>query len=96
MGLAAGRRPFRCYRLNVEPGIEGAAISGPSARQLHITDNFTLIGDTEEMVRRHYARWVPERQERLTRILREKLAGVPTPKLASGPRLKLAVIGKRA
>ena len=51
-----------------------------------------LIGDTEEMVRRHYARWVPERQERLTRILREKLAAVPTPKLASGPRPKLAVI----
>ena len=54
-----------------------------------------LIGDTEEMVRRHYARWVPERQERLTRILREKLAAVPTPKLASGPRPKLAVIEKR-
>jgi hypothetical protein len=25
-----------------------------------------LIGDTEEVVLKHYARWVPERQERLT------------------------------
>lgn len=29
-----------------------------------------LIGDTEGMVRRHYARWVPERQARLTSILK--------------------------
>jgi len=33
-----------------------------------------LIGDTEDMVVKHYTRWVPERQERLTNILREKLA----------------------
>ena len=30
-----------------------------------------LAGDTEEMVRKHYARWVPERQERLTRVLEQ-------------------------
>lgn len=41
-----------------------------------------LIGDTEEMVLKHYARWVPERQERLTNILREKLSSAPKPKLA--------------
>lgn len=40
-----------------------------------------LIGDTEEMVLKHYARWVPERQERLTNILRDKLASAPKPKL---------------
>jgi site-specific recombinase XerD len=40
-----------------------------------------LIGDTEEVVLKHYARWVPERQERLTNILREKLATAPRPKL---------------
>lgn len=39
-----------------------------------------LIGDTEEVVLKHYARWVPERQERLTNILREKLATAPKPK----------------
>jgi integrase len=40
-----------------------------------------LIGDTEQMVAKHYARWVPERQERLTNILREKLSSAPKPKL---------------
>jgi integrase len=47
-----------------------------------------LIGDTEEVVLKHYARWVPERQERLTTILREKLADAPKPKL-------VAIAGKR-
>jgi integrase len=41
-----------------------------------------LIGDTEDIVVKHYARWVPERQERLTNILREKLSSAPKPKLA--------------
>lgn len=40
-----------------------------------------LIGDTEEMVLKHYARWVPERQKRLTNILREKLSSAPRPRL---------------
>ena len=30
-----------------------------------------LIGDTEQMVLKHYARWVPERQARLTQILKD-------------------------
>ncbi len=40
-----------------------------------------LIGDTEAALLKHYARWAPERQERLTRILREKLASAPRPNL---------------
>jgi integrase len=40
-----------------------------------------LIGDTEDVVVRHYSRWVPERQERLTNILRDKLSTAPKPKL---------------
>jgi integrase/recombinase XerD len=36
-----------------------------------------LAGDTEEVILKHYARWVPERQERLTNILREKLSNAP-------------------
>jgi integrase len=44
-----------------------------------IADVAELIGDTEEIVRRHYAKWVPERQARLTRILQEALG---KPKLA--------------
>lgn len=46
-----------------------------------------LIGDTEEMVLKHYARWVPERQARLTSILREKLfPSVKRPKLLAMPK----------
>lgn len=40
-------------------------------RGVPTADVAELIGDTEEMVRKHYARWVPERQERLTAILRK-------------------------
>ncbi len=47
-----------------------------------IADVAELIGDTEEIVRRHYARWVPERQARLTRILQEAL-GPKKPKLVA-------------
>jgi integrase len=50
-------------------------------RGVSTRDVADLIGDTEEMVLKHYARWVPERQERLTNILREKLRTAPKPKL---------------
>jgi integrase len=50
-------------------------------RGVSLSDVADLIGDTEEVVVKHYARWVPERQERLTNILREKLADAPKPKL---------------
>jgi len=33
-----------------------------------------LIGDTEQMVRRHYAKWVPERQEYVRSVLRQAFA----------------------
>jgi integrase len=39
-------------------------------RGVSVDDVAELIGDTPEMVRRHYARWVPERQERLTNIMK--------------------------
>jgi integrase len=38
------------------------------------SDVAELVGDTEKTVIRHYARWVPELQERLRSILREKLS----------------------
>ena len=44
-----------------------------------IADVAELIGDTEAVVRRHYAKWVPERQERLTNILREAFSDKPRP-----------------
>jgi integrase len=48
-----------------------------------VADVAELIGDTEEMVRRHYARWVPERQARLTNILKEAFADKPRPKVVA-------------
>ena len=48
-----------------------------------VRDVAELLGNTEEMIRKHYGAWVPERQERLTRILREAFEDKPTPKLVS-------------
>jgi integrase len=39
-----------------------------------------LLGDDEKTVRTHYARWVPERQARVTKILQEAFDDVPKPK----------------
>jgi integrase len=44
-----------------------------------------LLGDDEKTVRVHYGRWVPERQARLTHIL--KNAFEDKPKLAVIPKL---------
>jgi integrase len=38
-----------------------------------------LIGDTEETVRKYYAVWVTERQERVTDVLKQAFAGKPVP-----------------
>jgi hypothetical protein len=46
-GLTAGRRPFRCYRLNVELETGEVLIFQASARQLHISGNFTLVNNQE-------------------------------------------------
>lgn len=48
-----------------------------------VRDVAELLGDTEDMVRRHYAAWVTERQERLTSVLKEAFNEKPTPKLVS-------------
>ena len=45
-----------------------------------VADVAELIGDTEDIVRRHYAKWVPERQQRLSKILRDALDDKPKPK----------------
>jgi integrase len=51
-----------------------------------VRDVAELLGDTEEVVLRFYGAWVPERQARLTRILRDafdeqpKLAVMPKPR----------------
>ena len=45
-----------------------------------VRDVAELLGNTEEIVRKYYGAWVPERQERLTRILREAFDDKPRPK----------------
>jgi integrase len=47
---------------------------------VRIPDVAELIGDTEAVVRKHYAKWVPERQARLTNILRDAFDDKPQPK----------------
>jgi hypothetical protein len=42
-----------------------------------------LFGNTEEMVRKRYSAWIPERQARLTKILREAFDDKPKPKLVT-------------
>jgi len=48
-----------------------------------VADVAELIGDTEEIVRRHYAKWVVERQARLTRILQEAFDDHPKPRMVA-------------
>ena len=42
-----------------------------------VRDVAELLGNTEEMIRKHYGAWVPERQARLTKILQEAFEGKP-------------------
>jgi integrase len=55
-----------------------------------VRDVAELLGDTEAMVRKHYAAWVPERQERLTKVLQEAFEDKPKPNLAAatGPAMR--------
>jgi len=46
-------------------------------RGVTVADVAELIGDTEEVVRRYYAKWIPGRQKRLTKILQEAFADRP-------------------
>ncbi|WP_321476606.1 tyrosine-type recombinase/integrase [uncultured Paludibaculum sp.] len=50
-------------------------------RGVPVSDVADLLGDDEDTVREHYARWVPERQARLTSILRDAFNDIPRPKL---------------
>jgi len=54
-------------------------------RGVAVADVADLLGDDEKTVREHYARWVPERQARLTKILKEAFHGQPKPTLTVLP-----------
>jgi integrase len=50
-------------------------------RGVPVADVADLLGDDEDTVREHYARWVPERQARLTNILRDAFTDKPRLKI---------------
>jgi len=54
-------------------------------RGVPVADVAELLGDDEATVRKHYARWVPERQARLTKILKDALEDKPKGKLLMIP-----------
>ena len=51
-------------------------------RGVPVADVADLLGDDEKTVRSHYSRWVPERQARLSKILKEAFDDQPKPTLA--------------
>jgi integrase len=54
-------------------------------RGVPVADVADLLGDDEKTVRDHYSRWVPERQARLTKILKDAFDDKPKPKLVAIP-----------
>lgn len=50
-----------------------------------VRDVAELLGNSEAMVRKHYAAWIPERQARLTKVLKDAFDERPTPKLIQMP-----------
>jgi integrase len=48
-----------------------------------VRDVATLLGNTEDVVRAHYAAWVPEHQERLIKILQEAFDDKPRPRIVA-------------
>lgn len=50
-----------------------------------VRDVAELLGNSEQMVRKHYAAWIPERQARLTKILKDAFDEKPKPKLVTFP-----------
>jgi integrase len=47
-----------------------------------VPDVADLLGNTEAIVRRHYAAWVPERQARITQVLEDAFSDIPRPNVA--------------
>lgn len=54
-------------------------------RGVPVSDVADLLGDDEKTVREHYSRWVPERQARLTKVLKDAFDDKPKPKLVAMP-----------
>jgi integrase len=54
-----------------------------------VADVADLLGDDEKTVRQHYARWVPERQARLTKILQDAFGDKPKLTAVQGRRVSV-------
>jgi hypothetical protein len=52
-------------------------------RGVPLADVAELIGDTEQILRKHYAAWIPGRQDRLSKILQEAFEGKPKPRIVA-------------
>ncbi len=57
--------------------------SGCSEKGIPVGDVAELVGDTERVLIRYYSKWMPSRQNRLSRILQEAFEDKPKP----GPRV---------
>jgi integrase len=53
-----------------------------------VRDVAELLGNTEQMVRKHYAAWIPERQERLTAVLKAAFDEKPKPNVIEMPKAR--------
>jgi integrase len=51
-----------------------------------VRDVAELLGNTEQMVRKHYSAWIPERQERLTAVLKAAFSTKPKPNVIEIPK----------
>jgi integrase len=57
-------------------------------RGVPVGDVAELVGDTERVLLRYYAKWIPSRQARLTSILKAAFSDKPKPiaLVSNGPR----------
>jgi integrase len=51
-----------------------------------VRDVAELLGNSEQMVRTHYLAWIPERQERLTAVLKAAFTERPKPNVIEMPK----------
>jgi integrase len=51
-----------------------------------VRDVSELLGNSEQMVRKHYAAWIPERQQRLTAVLKAAFSEKPKPNVIEMPK----------
>jgi site-specific recombinase XerD len=54
-------------------------------RGVSVHDVADLLGNSERIVAKHYAAWIPERQTRLVKVLQDAFADKPKPKLIVMP-----------